>query len=112
MCRIAITTRSTPSAVLAASDASEGAVLGLGRLLPVARTVIVTTTARDTSHPKVKAAPLRTPRLDGSTTRNAVSGNGSSVTARPIRARSRTNMAVPSASREFQPARPRIIPQG
>jgi hypothetical protein len=52
MCRIAITTRSTPSAVLTASDASEGAVLGLGGLLPVATTAIVTTMARDTSHPK------------------------------------------------------------
>ena len=67
-----------------------GAVLGLGGLLPVATTVMVTTMARDTSHPNTKAAPFQTPRLEGSTTMNAVSGSGSSATAKPIRIRLRT----------------------
>src|ERR1700750_903531 len=97
MRRTAITTRTAPSAIFTASAASEGAVLRLGGLLPVARTVIVTTMARDTSHPNTKAAPFRVPCLEGSTTRNAVSGSGSSVTARPIRIRLRTT-AVPPVS--------------
>src|SRR5215471_4967104 len=94
MRRTAITTRTAPSALFTASAASEGTVLGLGGLLPVASTVTVTTMARDTSHPNTKAAPFRAPRLDGSTTRNAVSGKGSSATATPIRTRLST-MAVP-----------------
>jgi len=84
MRRTAITTRTAPSAIFTASAASEGTVLGLGGLLPVATTVTVTTMARDTSHPNTKAAPFRVPCSEGSTTRNAVSGNGSSVTAMPI----------------------------
>ena len=51
MCLSAILTRTTPSTILTASAASDGAVAGLGGLPPVARTVIVTTTARDNSHP-------------------------------------------------------------
>src|SRR6516164_6084233 len=89
MCRTAITTRTAPRAILAASAASDGAVLGLGGLLPVASTVTVTTIARDTSHPNTNAAPLTVPRLEGRITRNAVSGSGSRVIARPIRIRSR-----------------------
>ena len=46
-------------------------MFGLGGLLPVASTVTVTTMARDTSHPNTNAAPFLTPRLEGSTTRNA-----------------------------------------
>ena len=65
MCRIAIATRTTPIAIFTASAASEGAVFGLGGLLPVASTVTVTTMARDTSHPNTKAAPFRTPALGG-----------------------------------------------
>ena len=80
MRRTAITTRTAPSAIFTASAASEGTVLGLGGLLPVATTVTVTTMARDTSHPNTKAAPFRLPCSEGSTTRNAVSGSGSSVT--------------------------------
>ena len=80
--RIAITTRTTPIAIFTARDAREGAVFGLGGLLPVASTVTVTTIARDTSHPNTNAAPFRTPRLEGSTTMNAVSGSGSSAIAR------------------------------
>jgi len=57
MCRIAIRTRTGPSAILIARKASEGTVAGLGGLLPVASTVIVTTMARDTSQPNTKAAP-------------------------------------------------------
>ena len=95
--RIAIATRPAPRAILTASDASEGAVFGLGGLLPVASTVAVTTMARDTSHPNTNAAPFLTPRLEGSTTRNAESGSGSSVTARPISMRLRT-MSVPPVS--------------
>ena len=72
MRRTAITTRTAPSAIFTASAASEGTVLGLGGLLPVATTVTVTTMARDTSHPNTKAAPFRVPCSEGSTTRNAV----------------------------------------
>jgi hypothetical protein len=53
-----------------------GVRVRLGGLLPVASTVIVTTTARDTSHPNTTAAPLRTPRSESSTTMKAVSGSG------------------------------------
>src|SRR5262245_7189834 len=88
MCRIATATRPTPMAILTASAPMDGAVFGLGGLLPVASTVTATTMARDTSHPNTNAAPFRTPRFDGSTTRNAVSGNGSSAIPRPIRTRS------------------------
>src|SRR5271155_5617355 len=49
--RTAITPRTAPTAILTASPASDGTVLGLGGLLPVASTVTVTTTARETSHP-------------------------------------------------------------
>jgi hypothetical protein len=83
--------------IFTASAASEGAVLGLGGLLPVASTVIVTTTARETSQPNTYAAPLRTPRLEGSTTRNAVSGSGSSATARPITTRLRITAQISSS---------------
>ena len=84
-------------AILTASAASEGAVFCWGGLLPVASTVTVTTMARDTSHPNTNAAPFRTPRFEGSTTRNAVSGSGSNAMATPIRTRSRI-MSVPPVS--------------
>src|SRR6516225_1234538 len=95
MCRIAIRTRTRPSAILIASEASEGTVAGLGGLLPVAAVVTVTTAARDTSQPNTNAAPLTVPRLEGSTTRNAVSGSGSSATARPISIKLRTSTVPP-----------------
>ncbi len=95
MCRTAIMTRTTPSTILIASPASDGAVAGLGGSLPVAVTVTVTTMARDTSQPNTNAAPLRAPRLEGSTTRKAVSGSGSTATARPTSSRSRTSTAFP-----------------
>jgi hypothetical protein len=41
MCRIAMMTRTTPIATFTASAARDGAVLGLGGLLPVASTVTV-----------------------------------------------------------------------
>src|SRR6516165_3482049 len=63
MCRTAITTRTTPRTILIASAASDGAVLGLGGLLPVASTVTVTTMARETSQPNTNAVPFRAPRL-------------------------------------------------
>src|SRR5580692_3941210 len=94
-CRIAIATRTTPMAIFTATPASEGAVLGLGGLLPVASTVTTTTTTRDASHPNTKAAPFLTPRLEGSTTRNAINGSGSSATAAPIRTRLSTTAALP-----------------
>src|SRR5215469_2795108 len=87
MCRIATATRPMPMAILTASAASDGAVFGLGGLLPVASTVTATTMARDTSHPNTNAAPFRTPRFDGNTTRNAVSGSGSRAIPRPITTR-------------------------
>src|SRR5580700_649401 len=85
-----MSTRTTPSAIFTASPASEGAVFGLGGLLPVAATVIVTTIASDASHPNTYAAPFTVPRLDGRMTMNAVNGNGSRVTAKPITMRLRT----------------------
>ncbi len=97
MCRTAMTTRTAPRVILAASAASDGAVAGLGGLLPVASTVMVTTMARETSHPNTKATPLRAPRLEGSTTKNAASGSGSSVAARPIRSRLSSSTAVLSS---------------
>src|SRR5277367_1768294 len=92
-----MSTRTTPSAIFTASPASEGAVFGLGGLLPVAATVIVTTIASDASHPNTYAAPFTVPRLDGRMTMNAVSGNGSKVTAKPISMRLRT-IAIPLVS--------------
>src|SRR5262245_14947690 len=91
-------TRTAPRAILPASAASVGAVLGLGGLLPVASPVMVTTMASDTSHPNTNAAPLRTPPLEGSTTKNAVSGSGSSATATPTRIRLSTSTAAPPLS--------------
>src|SRR5271169_2794199 len=66
-CRIAITVRPTPMASLAARAAREGAVLGLGGLLPVTRIVNAITIARDTSQPKMNAAPFSAPPLDART---------------------------------------------
>ena len=77
-------------AAFTASDASEGAVCGLGGLLPVATTVTDTTMARETSQPKMKAAPFLTPRLEGRMTKKAVSGSGSSVIAKPMTIRVKT----------------------
>jgi hypothetical protein len=48
MCRTAIATRPTPLAIFTDSAAREGAVFGWGGLLPMARTVTVTTMTRDT----------------------------------------------------------------
>ena len=70
-------------------------MFGLGGLLPVASTVTATTIASDTSHPNTNAAPLITPRWEGSTTMNAVSGSGSNAIAKPIRTRSSTMSAPP-----------------
>jgi hypothetical protein len=98
-CRIAIRTRTRPSAILIASAASDGTVAGLGGSLPVASTVMVTTTARETSQPNTKAAPFTVPRLEGSTMRKAVSGSGSSATARPISIRLRTSTVPPRSPR-------------
>ena len=89
-------------AIFTASWASEGAVLGLGGLLPVASTVTVTTIARHASHPNTKAAPFTTPRCEGSTMMNALSGSGSNAIARPIRTRSSTNMSVPPISPRWE----------
>src|SRR4029077_7877357 len=106
--RIAITSRTTPMAIFTARDAREGTVFGLGGLLPVASTVIVTTIARDTSHPNTNAAPLRTPRLEGSTTRNAIRGSGSSATATPIRTRL-SNTAAPYLARQEDRRAPILV---
>src|ERR1700746_1312710 len=51
-CRMAITVSPAPMASLAASAASEGAVLGWGGLLPVTSTVKAITIASDNSQPK------------------------------------------------------------
>src|ERR1700691_5537055 len=89
----------TPMAIFTASPASEGAVFGLGGLLPVASTVTDTTITRDASHPNTKAAPFLTPRLEGSTARNAINGSGSSATATPITTRLSTTAALPLSPR-------------
>src|SRR5580700_6083327 len=102
-CRIAIATRMTPMAVFTTTPASEGAVFGLGGLLPVASTVTATTITRDASHPNTKAAPFLRPRLEGSTTRNAVNGSGSSAIATPISTRLSTTAALPSHPHERDP---------
>ena len=85
-------------ASLAASAASEGAVLGFGGLLPVTSTVNAITMASDTSQPKMNAAPFRTPPFDARIRMNAVSGIGSSVIAKPMRTRLRTSMCPPILS--------------
>jgi hypothetical protein len=96
-CRIAIATRKTPIAIFAASAPSEGAVFGLGGLLPVASTVIATTIARDTSHPNTNAAPFTAPRREGSRTMNVRIGSGSNAIAKPIRTRSSTTSVPPTS---------------
>jgi len=83
---------------LIASEASDGTVAGLGGLLPVAATVMATTAASEISQPNTNAAPLTVPRWEGSTTRNAVSGSGSSATATPISTRLSTSTAIPPHS--------------
>src|SRR5580692_10817728 len=55
-CRIATTVSPAPIASLAARAASEGAVLGLGGLFPVTRTVKAITIASESSQPKMNAA--------------------------------------------------------
>ena len=92
---MAITVSPTPMASLAASAASEGAVLGWGGLLPVTSTVKAITIASDNSQPKMNAAPFLTPPLDARIRMNVVSGIGSSVITRPMRTRFRTIMCVP-----------------
>ena len=87
--RTAMTTSATPMSILTAMAAREGAVLGLGGLFPVTRTVRAITAASESSHPKMKAAPLRTPPLDIRTRMKAVSGMGSRVMTSAIRTRSR-----------------------
>src|SRR5206468_5459784 len=63
--------------------------------------------------PKMNAAPFLTPRLDGSTSKNPVSGIGSSVIARPIRIRSSVTVCtstcvVPGGARARHPLRWRV----
>ena len=94
-CRTAMSTSTTPMAILAARAASAGEVLGFGGLLPVTTRVKATTVTNERSHPRMKAAPLRTPPFDASTRMNAVSGMGSSVMANPIRMRSMTTRLRP-----------------
>ena len=93
-------------AIRTASDASDGTVFGLGGLLPVAITVTATTMARDTSQPNRNAVPFRTPRLEGSTTRNAVSGSGSSATPTPIKSKFSTMGVLPPNLGGRRPALP------
>ena len=76
-------------AIFTASAASDGAVAGSGGLLPVIRIVIAITIASESSQPKMKAAPFRTPRFARRMSMKAVSGSGSSVMTRPMRTRSR-----------------------
>ena len=82
--------------VLTIRPATDGAVFVLGGLLPVSRTVTATTIASDTSHPKMNAAPFRTPPCDANTRMNAVKGIGSRVIANPMRTRLRTSTRMNS----------------
>ena len=77
-------------AIFTAREASDGAVFDFGGLLPVARIVTATTTASESSHPKMKAAPFLVPFFDARTRTKAVSGIGSKVIANPMRIRLRT----------------------
>src|SRR5664280_2286230 len=109
--RTAMSTSTTPMAIFTARAASDGAVLGLGGLLPVMSTVPATTMASDRSHPKMNAAPFRTPPLDASTRMKAVSGIGSSVMTRPISNRSRITstpcyLSVPTLALMPKPVEP------
>jgi hypothetical protein len=72
-------------AILTARAASDGAVLGLGGLLPVTSTVRAMMIASDSSHPKMNAAPFLTPPFDETTRMKAVRGIGSSVIAIPMK---------------------------
>ena len=84
-------------AILTASAANEGAVLGFGGLLPVISKVTATTMASERSHPKMKAAPFLVPPFASRIRMNAVSGMGSRVIASPMMIRSMT-MRVGSLS--------------
>src|SRR5262249_8665522 len=95
MCRTAMTTRTVPSAIFTASDASDGAVLGLGRLLRVGAPVLVPPWAGAPGPPNTNAAPLPSPPFEGSRPKKAVGGGGSSATATPIKIRLSTSTAVP-----------------
>src|SRR5215471_16392717 len=108
-CRIAITTRTPPRAAFTASAAIDGAVCGLGGVLPVATTETVTTIARDISQPNTNAAPFSAPRCEGSTIRNAVRGRGSRATAKPIRTRLRSMPVLLSRPDEGSPGATRRV---
>jgi hypothetical protein len=105
-----MTSNATPMAIFTASAASDGAVLGLGGLLPVTRIVPATTMASERSHPKMKAAPLRTPPLDARTRRNAVSGIGSRVMTKPMSNRSRITRSPCDRSRLGHSERLVLVP--
>src|SRR5262249_53965564 len=63
-CLTPMYTSTAPMAVFSARDANDGAVWDRGGLLPVAMTVTVTTIARETSQPKMKAAPFLIPPFE------------------------------------------------
>src|SRR5260370_30480152 len=108
-CRSARSSSPAPMAILTASTAADGGVLGPGGLLPVARTVSAITIARDRNQPKTNAAPFLTPRSEARTRRNAVSGSGSSGIASPLRTRSR--ITIGSGCRESRRAiSPALLP--
>src|ERR1039457_3208442 len=96
--RTAMNNRTAPIRILTASPANDGAVFGLGGLLPVTNTVPATTLAHETIHPNMKAAPLRTPFFDASTRTNPVSGIGSRVITNPMSNRSMITGPCPHRS--------------
>ena len=101
-CRTAMSTSATPMAIFTARAASEGAVFGFGGLFPVTRTVRATTMARESSHPKMNAAPLRVPPLDSRMRINAVRGIGSSVMTKPMISRSKITAPGPKSCGHFE----------
>src|SRR5665213_3349920 len=85
--------RTAPMAILTASNAVDGAVLGFGGLFSVVARVAATTMASDRIQPAMKNAAFDTPLLDASTTAKAVNGMGSKVMAKPRMTRLRTSIS-------------------
>ena len=98
-------------AIFTASAANEGAVLDFGGSLPVAKIVTATTTASESSHPKMKAAPFLVPFFEDRTRMKAVRGMGSSVIASPMSMRLRTTDAALPLPAGQPPPLPTVSPE-
>src|SRR5580704_6972838 len=94
----------TPAASLTARAASDGAVCGLGGLLPVARMTAAITATRQASQPRMYARPFQIPFWAASTRTNAVSGNGTNAIPSPMRSRLSTTPPQPQAPGAARPS--------